>query len=527
MANIKYLVLKALLLLSILYSNIIFSQVYPSKDSLYSYTRFLSSKEMSGRFPGTDEDSIAIKYISGKFKDYGLKSIIGDSFIQYFSIPLHRIPLSSSELVINNIKLRFGEDFYIYPSSPNTEYKRGIGVYSQESINRKDSTNYIKILKRGVDSIPNIASKYFHQGFKAVVIVADDSTYSSLEKTVTTSFKLTIPVFIIPDSLFADCCSDSIKINFVSKTDILNANTANIIGVTEGDYDNYIVVGAHYDHLGSNKEFIYYGADDNASGVASLLELSRIITPSKNLGVIYIAFGAEERGLLGSKVAVDALNDMGILSKIKLMINLDMVGRMRDDKLQIAGVGSFSLSDSLINTVNNKFNLSISKIRDGSGASDHASFYNQNIPVLFLSTGVHSDYHTTGDTYDKINYHGLKTVTEFTKDIIYKASSNHFVIDFVKSDVPNMGRASFNVTLGITPDFTYDNGDGFKVGPVSKGRPAEKGGVLQGDIITKINDFTIKNIYDYMEALSKLEKDDRVIIHIKRDESIIVLEFGI
>ena len=226
-------------------------------------------------------------------------------------------------------------------------------------------------------------------------------------------------------------------------------------------------------------------------------------------------------------MAVDALNDMGILSKIKLMINLDMVGRMRDDKLQIAGVGSFSLSDSLINTVNNKFNLSISKIRDGSGASDHASFYNQNIPVLFLSTGVHSDYHTTGDTYDKINYHGLKTVTEFTKDIIYKASSNHFVIDFVKSDMPNMGRASFNVTLGITPDFTYDNGDGFKVGPVSKGRPAEKGGVLQGDIITKINDFTIKNIYDYMEALSKLEKDDRVIIHIKRDESIIVLEFGI
>lgn len=224
--------------------------------------------------------------------------------------------------------------------------------------------------------------------------------------------------------------------------------TCNVVGFIEGNNavlkNEYIVLGAHYDHLGfggpssksDKKNAIHYGADDNASGTAALLEIAEKIASQKQLlkrSIIFIAFGAEEQGLLGSKYFVE--NPLVPLSQIKLMINMDMVGRMNKEKhVYMGGAGTFPGGVNFMQTLGESLNLTPIVHAGSVGGSDHVSFYKKGISVLGMHTGGHPEYHKPEDTIDLINFKGQKQVCEYIFKTIIKLASTDYKMAFINQD---------------------------------------------------------------------------------------------
>jgi hypothetical protein len=312
-----------------------------------------------------------------------------------------------------------------------------------------------------------------------------------------------------------------------SKTSSVKSVSYNVAAVTPGKSDDYIMIGAHYDHLGLGGNYsgsllpdttvFHPGADDNASGVASILEIARTLKDSRKQ-IAIVAFGAEERGLVGSSKLSDTLRKMDLLPEF--MINMDMVGRLRDSKLQAGGMATFQNSDSLLKKLNRPYSFDLLFSGEGTGPSDHSSFYSKGVPVLFFTTGVHPDYHKPSDKASMINFEGLERVTEFVSDIARVLANDDFEVIY-KSGAGSANRSrhkqNFKVTLGLIPDFTYEKGDGFRIGPVSEGGAAHKAGLKEGDIITSLGDVSVRNIYDYMKALGTLKKGETVVVVVVRD----------
>ncbi|HRI31692.1 MAG TPA: M28 family peptidase, partial [Candidatus Kapabacteria bacterium] len=307
------------------------------------------------------------------------------------------------------------------------------------------------------------------------------------------------------------------------------SETANIIGVIRGTNparaEEYIAIGAHYDHLGmgeygslyaGKKQLPHYGADDNASGTAAIMEIAaRLAKQPLERPVIVMAFSGEEMGLLGSAHYVK--NPHVPNTKIAAMINLDMVGRLKDNKLNVHGTGSSSKWNGWIDSLAKLHQFELSKSEDGFGPSDHSSFYGQDRPVLFFFTGLHSDYHRPTDTWDKINYTGEARIIDFVGNVIMSIASMNTLPDFVK--VKQSADASrpmkFSVTLGVIPDYS-DNPKGLKITGVRENSAAAKAGIQTDDIIIKLGETTIKNIYDYTYALGKFKAGDEAMITVLR-----------
>jgi hypothetical protein len=294
--------------------------------------------------------------------------------------------------------------------------------------------------------------------------------------------------------------------------------------------EQYIVIGAHYDHLGlggrgSSSRMpdtiaIHNGADDNASGVSAMLELAGRLKANQQLlkrSVILVAFGAEEMGLLGSKYFVN--HPPVDLSKIIAMINLDMVGRLDTARgIQIGGVGTSIEADSLIKLANAPVNFKLAVSREGSGPSDHSSFYGKNIPVFFITTGAHTYYHTPFDDVERINIRGLKSVSDFAYKLVMSVAEIP-KLTFREAGPKENATPShrFKVTLGFMPDFSSTDVEGVRVDFVTKGKAAERGGIKNGDIIKAIDGLAVKNIYDYMYRLSKLSKNQIISVELLRN----------
>ncbi len=297
----------------------------------------------------------------------------------------------------------------------------------------------------------------------------------------------------------------------------------NVVGFYNNAAPYTVIIGAHYDHLGRgeigsrapNSKEVHNGADDNASGVAALLLLARRAHKlPKNYNYLFIAFSGEEAGLRGSKYYADHPTIQ--LSKVAFMINMDMVGRMRDDKLIVNGVGTSPFWKEVIHD-KNPIGLNIVAKESGVGPSDHTSFYLKNIPVLHLFTGQHKDYHKPSDDVEYINWQGIMKVVQFVEYIINSAKDKG-KLAFTKTKDESQNRAaSFKVTLGVMPDYAYE-GKGMRIDAVIDGRPAAKAGIQGGDIITRIGDMEIKNIYDYMKALSSYNKGDSTTVTVKRKD---------
>ena len=303
----------------------------------------------------------------------------------------------------------------------------------------------------------------------------------------------------------------------------------NVIAYKDNSALKTIVIGAHYDHIGYGFEssltpdlnIVHNGADDNASGVALLLYLAEIIN-NKNYNYLYIAFSGEEEGLWGSSYFTK--NPTIDLNTVSCMINLDMVGRL-DKKLTLAinGTGTSKEWDSLIDK-SNIYSFDLVKSESGLGASDHTSFYLLDIPSIHFFTGQHDDYHKYTDDYDKINYKGIKMIADFINSIINNSNSfSKTGLTFQKTNDKSNTHMSFSVTLGVMPDYLYDE-KGMKIDKVREGKVADKSGILDGDIVIKMDTIIIEDMMTYMEALGKFKKGDTIVVKVLRNKKEIDLE---
>jgi aminopeptidase YwaD len=335
------------------------------------------------------------------------------------------------------------------------------------------------------------------------------------------------------------------KVNLAKK----QIEAYNVIGILEGNdsvlRNEAIVIGAHYDHLGKggrgslavNSTETHHGADDNASGVSAMLELARALAKEKKnkRTLVFIAFGGEEEGLLGSKFYVN--NPAVPLARTVAMINLDMVGRLNENKLTVGGIGTASewneavkrKNDIMFDTnngygVGGKFALQLNE--DGFGPSDHSSFYGKQIPVLFFFTGTHGDYHKPSDTADKINYEGLLKITNFVGEIVKSVDQNPTRPTYTqaKSSMNMGGRTGFDVSLGTVPSYAEGKGDGLLLDGVREDSPAAKTGLKAGDKIVKLAGRDIRNISDYTFVLGEMKAGEEYEIIVARGAEILTLK---
>lgn len=303
----------------------------------------------------------------------------------------------------------------------------------------------------------------------------------------------------------------------------------NVIGVLDKGKENTVIIGAHYDHLGMGAEgslhageaAIHNGADDNASGVALMLQIAQKLSKSTyplNNNYVFIAFSGEEKGLWGSNHFVK--NPTLDLTKVNYMINFDMVGRLDEEKgLAINGVGT-SPSWKEYLEVANKRDLKLVLSESGVGPSDHTSFYLQDIPVLHFFSGQHEDYHKPEDDFDKINYEGIGQIKFLVLELMASVDMRNEKLTFSKTKDEQKSAARFKVTLGVMPDYMYQ-GEGMRIDGIIEDRPAQKAGLEKGDIVIELGGNKVSDIYNYMEALSKFSKGDKTNVKVKRGEKVI------
>lgn len=306
----------------------------------------------------------------------------------------------------------------------------------------------------------------------------------------------------------------------------------NVVGFLDNKAPYTIVIGAHYDHLGLGHDHnsldaspegkIHNGADDNASGTAGVIELAAYFAGNKTtepFNFLFLCFSGEEMGLLGSKKWCE---DPDIeLATINYMINMDMIGRLnKEKKLIIYGVGTSPVWVPLIDSVKTAF--SVKKDSSGIGPSDQTSFYLKDIPVLHFFTGQHSDYHKPSDDASKINFKGETKVLEYIISLVEKTYA-YPKLKFAKTKNPDTGKVSFKVTMGVMPDYTFD-GEGMRIDGVTEGKPASRAGIEKGDIVKKLGDYPVKDVHEYMKALSNFKKGDTTKVEVLRGKEVKVFD---
>ncbi len=321
----------------------------------------------------------------------------------------------------------------------------------------------------------------------------------------------------------------------------VKATTYNVIGFIEGNdpvlKNEVIVIGAHKDHLGyglysslysGSDRQIHNGADDNASGTAGLLEIAQKISSvdRENIkrSILFIAFGAEETGLLGSAYFTKSklFEEMNVVA----MLNMDMIGRLSDEKLVIYGTGTSPVWDGIIDSLNNSYNFKITKTPDGFGPSDHSSFYAKNVPVLHFFSGTHKDYHSPSDDVDKINAEGEVKIAGMVYDVAMALNEMDSKPDFVKvasSTDEKRSMGNIKVYVGTIPDYSSTE-EGMKLAGVKEGSPAEQGGLKAEDIIIKFGTKDVKNIYDYMYAMGEFKPGEEAEVTVRRNNEIVTLK---
>jgi len=295
----------------------------------------------------------------------------------------------------------------------------------------------------------------------------------------------------------------------------------NVLGYIDNKAENTIVIGGHYDHLGyggsgslhRGESEIHNGADDNASGITAIIELAkRLKNGAKHNNYLFIAFSGEEKGLWGSKHYTN--NPDRALNTINYMINLDMVGRMEENKVLINGTGTAPDFDGIIDH-SNTFDLTVIKKSSGMGPSDYTSFYLKDIPVLSFFTGQHEHYHKPGDDPEHINYDGIELTVDFIEKIIHNLDSKGKMA-FSKTKDEQARSGGFKVTLGVIPDYMFD-GKGMRIDGVSDGLTASEGGLENGDIVIQLGEHEIIDMETYMDALNEFEKGSTTEVIVKRN----------
>lgn len=298
----------------------------------------------------------------------------------------------------------------------------------------------------------------------------------------------------------------------------------NVVGYIDNGMEHTIIIGAHYDHLGYGAEgsrytgepAIHNGADDNASGVALILELAKHLKNNETKhNYVILAFSGEEKGLWGSNYYMK--NPTIDTTKISYMLNFDMVGRLSASyKLAVYGTGTSPVFDEVLKKANDPVKFHLVTQASGVGPSDHTSFYLKGYPVLHFFTGQHEDYHKPSDDYDKINFDGMVLILNYVNDVMGQLDS-YEKLEFRKTKDEDSKKApKYSVTLGVVPDYLYD-GKGMRIDGTSTGKPAEKAGIKAGDVVVKMGDIDVPDMMGYMKALSKFKKGQSTTVVVERE----------
>lgn len=303
----------------------------------------------------------------------------------------------------------------------------------------------------------------------------------------------------------------------------------NVIGVLEGEgplADETIVVGAHYDHVGMGGDGslapgvieVHNGADDNGSGTVALIEIARQLAARKEplpRRVVFIAFTAEEKGLIGSAKYVE--KPLFPLEKTIAMFNMDMVGRLREDKLTVFGVGTAQTFKDVVTRLGEAAEFKLSLKPEGFGPSDQSSFYAKKIPVLHFFTNTHSDYHRPGDDWEKVNFQGIHRIANLFRDVVIHTAETQKRPEYLevaaKADIQRQGSRPY---FGSIPDFSGE-GEGYAISGVSPKSPAANGGLKGGDRIVQFGESKIANLSDFDLALRNFSAGDEVDVTVLRD----------
>jgi len=323
---------------------------------------------------------------------------------------------------------------------------------------------------------------------------------------------------------------DTLQALFNVDIETTRATVNNVLAWLPGQSDEYVIVGAHYDHLGrgnfdslapSQIGQIHPGADDNASGTAGVLELARLLTPERGKlkrSILFMNFAGEELGLLGSAEWVK--EPTRPLAKAVAMINMDMIGRIRDDKVYIGGVGTGSTFKSVLEQAQKDAPFKIEYSAGGYSSSDHTSFVTKKIPVLFFFSGLHSDYHKPSDTWDKINSSSAARLLDMVESVATHLAETDqppaFQVVTEEKPTGGGGGGGYGPYFGSIPDFGQVE-NGVKFSDVKPNSPAAKSGLKAGDILVQFGDKPIKNLYDFTDALRRSKVGDVVEVKVLRD----------
>lgn len=554
--------------------------------------KFLASPELQGRGAGTPGLQRAGEYIADRFRDLGLQPA-GDagSYLQAFTVttdattgPKNRLSVTSAG---NRQNLRMGADFIPISFSSNQEVEApvvfaGYGITADElhydDYAHLDVRNKIVLVLRweppafhrdaaGKEQVwthhSSLIAKAINardHGAAAILIVNGDSpnqqedtlirfgSVAGPEDAGIAIAQVTNAVanqWLGPEKSVSGlqqqidkgpspasfALAGDLRVSLNVDVERRHATVDNVIGYLPGQSSEYIILGAHYDHLGLGNEYslapsqighVHPGADDNASGTSGLLELARLFAARRNelkRGVLFIAFSGEEIGLLGSSWWVN--HPTLPLDHAIAMINMDMIGRVSGSKLYIGGVGTGSGFEPLLKRLAANADFKIDLSASGYSSSDHTSFVAKGIPVLFFFSGLHSDYHKPSDTWDKIDPVAAARVVDLVEDTAANLIAADERPKFIKVAEMSGGPAGapgagYGPYFGSIPDFgPVENGVRFS--DVRPGSPADKAGLRGGDILIRFGDKPIRNLYDFTFALRASKVGDVVEVKVLRD----------
>lgn len=561
-------------------------------EEIKQHITFLASDELKGRDSGTEELFAAAVYIADEFKNYDLEPLFGDNYLQEFPF-IKTIELTDKNNLTfsfdgKELKPKLKEGYITLPFSGNAVVTgqlvfAGFGISAPDldydDYNGIDVKDKIVIVMRNTPE-PKIPHSQFDmysplrkkasvardKGAIAVIFVnpfdenktTDDLVEFSYDRGGAVGNFSAVNVkqsFIeqlfqaeglnfkeIHDKIIETKKPSSFEFNKSSakiSTEVkeVEAISWNVGGFIEGTdpelKKEWIIIGAHFDHLGMGGEGSLYrgdepqihnGADDNASGTTGVLELAEKFSSQKNKlkrSIAFFTFSGEELGLLGSNYLV---NNMPFpVEDAVTMVNMDMIGRLKDSSLIVYGTGTSSSWKDILNKYND-YGFKLTFNDEGFGPSDHSSFYGKKIPVLFFFTGTHEDYHKPSDDTEKINFEGQEKILKYIYDVVTEIDQNPERPDYLLVE-RKLDRQIFTrkVYVGTVPDFA-SNVDGYKISGVSEGSPAQLAGLQGGDIIISFGGKKISNIYDFTYALGDFVPGDEVDVIVKRDEEEITVK---
>jgi len=560
-----------------------------TKETIRKHVEYLASDALEGRLPCTTGDSLAANYIKKHLESKNVNPF-ESGFYQYFDIDIGVKTASTNKLTIGDTDLNLFDDFEPVNVTAEGDYRSELidipfdslknGSFFPETKHRwivVEIGNYNPTIreymrwatsatKENIEGIMFIVNslgnekknnpihcssqnnrliRTQYKGSNKLFVKNDKGNISKITFCQGV-FRTPIPLLIVTKKSYETIVANSglsgksgISINTTIEVSPITSQTQNVLGYIKGTErpEQYIIIGAHFDHLGygghetgsrePNRDEIHYGADDNASGTATVLGLAtRLSNNPLPVSVVFALFASEEMGLLGSQHLVQNLPVEK--NNIMAMLNYDMVGRMQENLLSIGGVGTADAFSTIIDTL--KTQLQIRKSPYGTGPSDHASFNSEGIPVLYFSTGVHIDYHTPDDIASNINYQGIMSVIDYSELLLRAISMPQSDLTYRQTEPQQLSHATRNslkVSLGIMPDVTGGDNTGLTIMGVTAGGAADRAELKKGDKIVNIDGTPIQNIYDYMEKLQHIAPNQISNITIERDkkQKVVLIKF--